>query len=97
MHENSPANNAPASSPARVAPGGSPAPGRPTQRHKHQAPTATVASAKRTKAWNTGATSATVALTSTCWKPQNMQQASSREMARESIWVLRADRDIGRL
>ena len=89
MHANSPANSAPASSPARVAPAGSPAPERLTPRHRHQAATATVASAKRTKAWNTGATSATVALTSTCWKPQNMQQASSREMARASRWDLR--------
>jgi hypothetical protein len=30
---------------------------------------AAVAMAKRTKAWNTGGTSATVALSSTCWKP----------------------------
>ena len=91
MHANSPANSAPASSPARVAPAGSPAPERLTPRHRHQAATATVASAKRTKAWNTGATSATVALTSTCWKPQNMQQASSREMARASMCVLRVE------
>ncbi len=50
---------------------------------------AAVAMAKRTKAWNTGGTSATVALSSTCWNPQNMQQASSRVMAKVSRWALR--------
>ncbi len=41
------------------------------------------------QAWNTGAISGTVAFTSTCWKPQNRQQASSRLRARPSRWFLR--------
>ena len=87
MQANSPANSTPASSPAPSEPSRV---NSATPRQRHQAHSSSVAPAKRTAAWNTGGTSASVAFTSTCWKPQNRQQASSSEVAVASRWSLRA-------
>src|SRR5690606_40218994 len=45
---------------------------------------------KRQSAWYSGATSASVALESACWNPQNRQHASSKVVARASRWVQQA-------